>query len=69
VSGARALGGPPSLLSGETSRRIRPDGGRGRSTDVRDRAVEVSAGHGSAARVGCSASVSAAVHGSLSKKR
>ena len=50
-------------------RRAEARRGRGRSTDVRDRAVEVSAGHGSAARVGCSVSVSAAVHGSLSKKR
>ena len=33
VSGARAQGGPPSLLSGETSRRTRPDGGRGRAAN------------------------------------
>ena len=35
VSGARALGGPPSLLPGETSRRTRPDGGRGRAANPR----------------------------------
>jgi hypothetical protein len=50
-------------------RRAEARRGRGRSSDVRERAVEVSVGHGSAAWVGCSVSVSAAVHGSLSKKR
>jgi hypothetical protein len=46
VSGAGALAGPPSLLSGETSRRTRPDEGRGRAAnpgrvDVAENGAEV----------------------------
>ena len=55
MSGARALGGPPSLLSGQTSRRTSPDGGRGQAgnpgrVDVAGNGAEDGRGSGSVRR-------------------